>query len=317
MITAALNRSLPFSRLTTGLATLALVLTLAPLAAQAGISGMNPKDVSWQSLHYQASRGIATLTVDISLRPLSAKQVNASAAAREGLPALKPPAGPVQALQANIRLKHLFGDYRTADRLWFRPGNGAVVEREKVRSGSKQYVKSYRYDAKSTHRLRVRPDDKSERKLKPQQWTDRRHSVYGYRDARKSCKVVSEPGIVFYVVAAHDFSNGKPVQLCVFSDSALFHMTIQPIGTERIDVNYALTSKGKTSQIKGQVDALALRVTARKLPGFSDNADFEVLDFKGDQTLYIDPARRIPLRISGSIQGMGNGDVDITAVTLR
>jgi len=299
------------------LTTVAALLSLLPLTALAGISGMNAGSVPWQALHYEASRGIATLTVDIELKGVPRTELTAHSAAHEGLPALRVPTGAVEQLLANIHLKHLFGDYRTIDRLWFLPGNAAVVEREKVRSGSKQYVKSYRYQANATHRLRIRPDKKAERKLPPAQWTDRHHSSYGYRNARQYCKVVSEPGTLFYIAAAHDFSDGKATQLCVFSDSALFHMTIQPSGTQAIEVNYALTKNGKTSQIKRNVNALRLHITAKRLPGFADNADFEVLDFKGDQTLFIDPQQRIPLRISGSIQGMGKGDVNISAVTLR
>ena len=303
--------------LTSTLGSLAALLAMIPLTALAGISGMSAKQVPWQSLHYEAARGIATLTVDITLKALPRDELNANTAAREGLPALHPPAGAVEQLQANIHLKHLFGDYSTADRLWFLPGNGAVIEREKVRSGSKHYIKSYRYQPNATHRLRIRPKNKAQRKQPPAQWSDRRHSTYGYRDARKFCKVVSEPGTLFYVAAAHDFSDGKPAQLCVFSDSALFHMTIQPQGQQTIEVNYALTQQGKTRQIKASVNALRLHISARRLPGFADNADFEVLDFKGDQTLFIDPQERIPLRISGSIQSMGKGDVNISAVTLR
>ena len=299
--------------------TLALTLcaALAPSLANAGITGMNPADAKWQSLHYTASRGIATLTVDISLNELKRDTLIANTAAREGLPALAVPSGPVWALQANIHLKHLFGDYSTDDRLWIQPADAAVVEREKVRSGSKQYTKSYRYDGQATHRLRIRPDGKSQRKKPAAQWSDRDHSVYHYGNARKSCKIVSEPGALFYVAAAHDFSDGKAVQLCVFSDSALFHMNIKPVGRQTIEVNYALTKGGKTRQIKGHANALRLSVSPQKLPGFASNADFEVLDFKGEQTLFIDPELRIPLRISGSLQGMGKGDVDLSAVTLR
>lgn len=296
---------------------LTLAAALAPTLAQAGISGMKPADVKWKSLHYAASRGIATLSVDISLNELNRKALIANTAAREGLPSLAVPSGPVWALQANIHLKHLFGDYSTDDRLWFQPGDAAVVEREKLRSGSKQYIKSYRYDGQATHRLRIRPDGKGQRKAPAAQWTDRDHSIYPYGNARKSCKVVSEPGALFYVAAAHDFSDGKTVQLCVFSDSALFHMNIKPAGQQALAVNYALTQGGKTRQVTGNVNALRLSVSAKKLPGFSNNADFEVLDFKGNQTLFIDPKLRIPLRISGSLQGMGKGDVDLSEVTLR
>ena len=299
---------------------LALGLTLALLAAipaHAGITGMNPADAKWQSLHYTASRGIASLTVDINLSEVKRSTLIANTTAREGLPALAVPSGPVWALQSNIHLKHLFGDYSTDDRLWFQPADAAVVEREKIRSGSKQYIKSYRYDGQATHRLRIRPDGKNQRKKPAAQWSDRDHSVYPYGNARKSCKVVSEPGALFYVAAAHDFSDGKAIQLCVFSDSALFHMNIKPVGRQTIEVNYALTRSGKTRQVKGHANALRLNISAQRLPGFSNNADFEVLDFKGDQTLFIDPKLRIPLRISGSLQGMGKGDVDLSAVTLR
>ena len=296
---------------------LTISAVLLPPLANAGITGMTPANVKWKSLHYTASRGIATLTVDITLNELTHNALIANTTAREGLPALAVPTGPVWALQSSIHLQHLFGDYSTNDRLWFQPGNAAVVEREKHRKGSKQYIKSYRYDGQATHRLRIRPDGKHQRKKPTTQWSDRDHSIYPYGNARKSCKVVSEPGALFYIAAAHDFSDGKAVQLCVFSDSALFHMNIKPVGRQTIKVNYALTQGSRTRQITGNANALRLSIKAKRLPGFANNADFEVLDFKGDQTLFIDPELRIPLRISGSLQGMGRGDVNLSAATLR
>ena len=70
LITPALTRCL------TPLAMLLLTTVFPPTAAQAGISGMNPKDVPWQSVHYDASRGIANLTVDITETEESGSPLN-------------------------------------------------------------------------------------------------------------------------------------------------------------------------------------------------------------------------------------------------
>jgi len=301
-----------------GLLILLTAFVLPP--AQAGISGLKGSDVPWTQIHYEASRGIATLNVDLDLQPLSRTTLTRNLPAHEGLPALPLPANSVEIyeLRAKIHLKHLFGDYATDDKLWFRTDDLGAIQREKTRSGNKEYVKTFRYQSTGTHRLRIRPDGRSERKKPSSAWTDRSHSFYNYSQALKYCKVVSEPGLLFFVATANDFSDNQPVQVCVFSDDSLFRMTIEPVGRETIEVDYSLKKKnGKQEQIKGKVKALHLHITAKRLPGGSKKADFEILDFKGSQELYIDPKRRIPLRISGSLPGMGKGDVDISSVTLR
>jgi hypothetical protein len=309
----------------TGLSTLLLALVLPGAlpgslpGAEAGISGLHGADVPWKHLHYEASRGIATLNIDLDLQPLSRTTLTRDLPAHEGLPSLPLPAKSVEVyeLRAKIHLKHLFGDYATDDKLWFRSDDLGAIQREKTRSGNKEYVKTYRYQPTGTHRLRIRPEGRSERKKPSSAWTDRNHSFYNYSQALKYCKIVSEPGLLFFVAAAHDFSDNQPVQVCVFSDDSLFRMTIEPVGDQTIDVDYKLKKNGKQERIKGKAKAMHLHITAKKLPGGSKKADFEILDFKGSQELYIDPKRRIPLRISGSLPGMGKGNVDISSVTLR
>jgi len=300
-----------------GLTTLLLAFVLPP--ANAGISGLKGSDVPWKHLHYEASRGIATLNVDLDLKPLSRATLKKATPAREGLPDLPLPATSIELyeLRAVIHLKHLFGDYATDDKLWFRTDDLGAIQRQKTRSGNKEYVKTFRYQATGTHRLRIRPDGRSQRKKPSSAWTDRNHSFYNYTQALKYCKVVSEPGLLFFVAAAHDFSDNQPIQVCVFSDDSLFRMTIEPVGTQTIDVDYTVKKNGQQERIKGKTQALRLHISAERLPGGSKKADFEILDFKGSQELYIDPKRRIPLRISGSLPGMGKGDVDIASVTMR
>ena len=296
---------------------LAGLLMIAATPALAGISGLSADNVPWQALHYQAARGIATLNVDIRLNPVAPDHVQAAGAAANGLPALPAPYGPMVELRAVIDLATLFGNYRTDDRIWLRPGNIAAVEREKVRSGTKQYIKRFRYDANNAWRVRIRPDGKSQRKSPPEHWSDRETDRYQYRQAAAACPVVAEPGALFYLAGAHDFSDGNAIDLCVFSDSALFRMRVEPMGRETIDVDYTLTRKGKTERIRGSTQALRLQITAKPLPGAARNADFEILDFKGSQELLMDTKLRIPLRIQGSLPGMGRGDVDNSAGTRR
>ena len=290
---------------------------LAAPAAEAGISGLKGANVPWSHLHFGASRGIATLNVDLDLQALPPATLKKASAPNEGLPALPLPGGEVYELRARIHLKHLFGDYVTDDQVWFKSDNLEAVQRSKTRAGSKEYVKTYRYQANGTHRLRIRPEGKKERKKPTADWSDRNHSFYDYTSAREYCKVVSEPGLLFFVVAAHSFADNQPVQLCVFSDDSLFRMTIEPIGREKIPVDYFLTQNGKQRRVKEDILALQLRITPKKLPGGSSKADFEILDFKGSQDLFVDLKRRIPVRISGSLPGMGKGDVNVNAVTLR
>lgn len=302
----------PFARVAAMVA-----LALSGLAAEAGISGLSGDDVRWSHLHYGASRGIATLNVDLDLAAVPAGQLDQAKAAADGLPGLVVPHGQVLELRARIHLKHLFGDYITDDRVWFNGHDAGAVQRRKERTGNKEYVKTYRYQPTGTHRKRVRPADKAQRKKPAADWTDRSLDTYNYGAARQQCKVVSEPGLLFFVASAHDFSDNRPVQLCVFSDDSLFHMTIEPVGRETIPVDYSLTKNGKRTRVKEDLLALRLRVTPTLLPGGSDKADFEILDFKGSQDLFVDPARRLPVRISGSLPGMGRGDVNVDAVTLR
>ncbi|MCU7959804.1 MAG: DUF3108 domain-containing protein [gamma proteobacterium symbiont of Bathyaustriella thionipta] len=278
---------------------------------------MNPDVIVWKSLHFEAVQGMAHLAVDINLSTVSHQRLQAGSAAGEGLPALAFPANQVWQLLAGIRLEHILGNYNTQDHFWFLPANAAVIEREKIRSGGKQYVKRYRYQPNATHRLRIRPDNKKEYKRSATEWSDRKHTVYSYQGKAESCGMVSEPAMLFYVASAHDFSDGQPMRLCVFSDSALFTMIIQPDGFEKIDVDYTLRQKDTSHRVQGSIHALRLRVSAKRLAGFSDDAEFEVLDFKGNQTLFVDPQQRIPLRIYGSVQGMGEGSADIRQLTLR
>lgn len=297
-----------------GAAMLAATL-LSPLSACAAPSALSRPRLVWSQLHFEASRALATLTLDIDLNTVAPAAV-AAAAQHRSLPAFSEPDAAVTQLHARFAIDSLLRDYRVEERLWFADDDQRVLSREKRLVGDDGFVKQFRYTADAAHRLHLwrREGDAAD---PVDAWTGHRLKRYPYGQARADCDTVSEPAVLFYLLAQHDFGDGRAVERCVFSDSALFRMRIEPVGEATVDAALWLGANNSGVRVEQPRRALRLRVSATPLPGAADDAEFEVFDFKGRLDLLVDRQWRLPLRLEGDLPGVGRGAVELTSARIH
>lgn len=293
-----------------------LVAVLLPASSYAGSDSLPQSQLAWSELHFEASRALATLTVDIELAAAAPESVNA-AAIHGVLPEIAVADGAVTQLHARFAVDSLFRDYRVEERVWFAADDQRALLREKRLQGDDGFVKQFRYSADAAHRLHLwrRGEDASE---PPHTWSGRRLQRYPYGLAQGDCDAVSEPAVLFYLLARHDFSDGRAVERCVFSDSAVFRMRIEPVGGESVDAALWLRApNGVSEHVKQSRPAQRLRVSATPLSAAADSAEFEILDFKGRLDVLLDRQWRLPLRLEGDLPGVGRDVVELSSARMN
>ena len=121
--------------------------------------------------------------------------------------------------------------------------------------------------------------------------------------------------MLFYLASAGDLAAGRPVEVCVFTRKALSRVELRVEATAELAVDYSERSPRGARRRRGDIEALKLSIKARPVAADSGE-EFELLGLKGDVELYLDPATRIPVQVSGRLPGLGRVHVKLTEVEL-
>ena len=281
---------------------------------------LEPQRVPWSQLSFQAKNFWVGVSTDIQLRSLAVSELDAVLlASPQGMP-VKPQTYQASELTINTIIDPRFrSPVKIYNRIWFDPTDASALGRIRLRRGEDDFKKIYRFTEQGVFRHRIEPKDKGEAGLEPDKWTDTKDTFYPYDINRLKCSGVSERSVLIYILSAAAISkNNQPLTVCVFGKRQLHRVQLKKEGTLPIQVNYIEKIRQVETRKEGTVRALRFAITVEPIePHLEDVENFSVLGLHQDIALYIDPASRLLLRVSGIITGVGKVDLTLHEAQLK
>lgn len=288
-----------------------IVVLLLALTGAAAADRLDPARVRWTQLEYRASKFLITLGTQITLttlRPAEAKP--ALLEPGQGIALL--PAGP-QVYRIDLATD-IFGQ-NTSVQLWLDP-NAAALQRTVLNTGRKHRYRNFRFTQSGTYSLKRYPKP-GEEGSSWQNWSDVTEDFYPHGEAARGL-VITETGALLYIMSASRLEKpGDRLTFHVFSSDALAVVQAQVRGYSRLMANYEVVSPEGSRRSDGLIDALhiALHVSPLDPARSMEAPDFMAL--KGDLDLYLDPANRLVVQLSGKAEVVGSLDIKLRKVVLR
>lgn len=295
---------------------MAAVLLLSALASHAG-PGRVPEP-AWVSLKYQASSLVGSVATMLELSGAARQDMQAPLYAALENREFQSTSGRLSLLSINTHIVSLLQKSVADAKIWFNPGNLAVLQRDRLRHGKNGSQKTYRFAGDGAFRLRREPADSTEAGKSPENWTRIKESFYPYDLNATGCKVVSEPVLLFYLVSSLETGADKGSrEACVFFDDALYRVWLEPRGGASLNVNYVVNSGGESRKVSGRKWTLKVALRVEPITRGADRADFELLELRGDIAFFIDTVRKLPVRITGQRAGFGQLKIELVEALLR
>jgi len=286
-----------------------------------GDSAMAVNKVAWTDLIFTGSKFPAAITVRMQLEPIHDATANAPSPEREGWGACSRVIGDDR-MQLTIKATSqvLGAENRYEERVWFTAQDGLPYERDRLNQGDTVWLKSYCWEDQGVRRRKVEPGDPAEEQQPRNLWSQRTESLYRYPDGDAGCNVVSDPALIVYKVSSLAPVNGHgPLELCVFGKKQLHRLLIKQEEASSLQVAYTVRSATREKTVvKGRILPLVYTVTAENI-AVADQAPeaFSLFGLEKDIRIYLDPAKGIPVRISGTADNIGALDFQVQQATVN
>lgn len=297
---------------------LLLLLTTAPVSQ----AGEEPADEFTAAASDTARPGWTRLVYtgdDLPGKPSTTLELTESSMDALAIPGARVPDNTITPFTArNVRLLTVAGQGQaphTGLRIWFDGETGTVLQRDRLKSGPDGSRKIHRYGPEGAVRVRLEPADSAQEQATPATWTQRKDKVYRYDLDAAGCNRVTVPALLLYAVATRAPAAGD-TYLCVFQDDTLYRVWLRPQGTERIPVDYTASSSAGNRRVSGDQVVEKIELHIEPVSGAADTAGFELLELRGEIVIYVDPATRLPIVISGSRSLYRNINIRLSAATV-
>jgi len=280
---------------------------------------LDPSRVEWTHLSFHAKNFWVKVSTDVQLTSLPANAVEALLLVPSmGVP-VKPAEPNVRQMAISTTINPVFRPPVTINyQVWFNPENAAVLGRTRLRRGEEDLIKIYRFTEQGVFRQRKEPKDSKEVSLEPEKWTNVQDSFYPYNLADLGCPFVSGRLLLIYIISATDPAKSAESQsICVFGKEQLHRVRFHNEGLQSVEFNHVVKDRLTEVRKKGMVKAFKIAVVTQ--PMEPDREDPEVFSFLGlqkDIVIYVDPASRLPIQVSGTIPMVGNVSLKLREVRL-
>ncbi len=201
------------------------------------------------------------------------------------------------------------------EKIWFKERAVRPYKRIRSSKGNAPWVKSYCWEDKGVRRQKNQPANSRENKIPPAKWTKRTVSFYEYPDEVAGCDTISDPSLIFYILSTHETGRQqKPFEICIFGKKQLHRLSIRQEDSSPLQVSYKTRSLSQEATVKDQITPFVFSITPDTLA--PDNREPEIFSFLGlhkDIRIYMDPEKRLPVRISGTNNSIGDLVLDLRA----
>jgi hypothetical protein len=292
-------------------------LFLEPAWAQ---DRLQPERLAWEALRFRAKSLVVELTADMRLQSLPADQAQAALLeSPQGVPIAA--SGP-QTLHLGLQMMIDFAfrdPVNITNALWVNPDDAAALGRYRLRRGEGEFQKTYRFTETGVFRSNREPRTKTEALGNPDTWPVFPDNFYPHDRAALGCDAVTDRLALIYIVsAAARLQRGQPLSLCVFGKRQLHRVQLKPREVQILKVDFIEKKRQAETRLKGDFKALEIVLKASPLASeLEEMENFSFLGLHKNIVIFIDPATRLPLQVTGEISKLGQATLKLLEVQLR
>lgn len=268
---------------------------------------VDKNNVHWNKLLFKGKEFFAKLTAEVKLiSPLKSKLRKDLISSPQGVP-ISNSESEVLIIDTKISVKSVFAKVKLQNIAWFDPLTLSTMQYVRQRFGLKDAKKIYRFTDRGVFRLTKQPINENEITQLPEKWSDHKERFYTYDSKKKSCKDITAPIPVIYLVSAlrnSDFK--KQVTICVFNKKEIVYLDIRREPAESVQLNYTEIKGDKVIQKNTLIQADVLSLKAKS--SFSDQTamnNFTLVGLQGNIKIYINPETQVPVQLQGNYQDLG------------
>jgi hypothetical protein len=291
-----------------------LVLSRTPVvwADDAPSRGLDRQRVAWGELRYTARKLGISATIEVRLDDTSVVLPDTGVARRQGTASASAENGEIL-LQST---SHLPGrTFRARERV--DPVLARAREIVDTETGAKNHRKTYILRDRGFLLELLEPADGSENLLAPERWTRQTRSFASYPKVLPTDAVITGPaGLLYAASAAGLNSPGDSLTIFVLVQTQVERVTVRVEGVETVETDFLESSGGVLRSVREQLSAV--RLVARSQPvDPTSSSVFRMFGLEGDIEILWDPARRLPVEITGHVKLLGHVEVRLASATLR
>jgi len=206
-----------------------------------------------------------------------------------------------------------FSQSQYEEKIWFDKTAARPDSRVRINSGDAPWIKSYCWEKKGVHRQKFQPGNTSEIKEPPVKWTKNTAEFYMYPEKVTECRAISDPSLVFFLLTnIKPDSQLNPHEICVFGKKQLHQLKIKEEKYSPLKVSYKERSLSQDNIVEEQIFPVAFSVNTENIaPESTEPETFSFLGLQKDIRIYVDPKKRLPVRITGTNNIIGRLVLDL------
>ncbi len=289
-------------------APLAALLALALLAAPA-TAGDGGK-IGWSELDYRASKLGFSLEARVEIHELSQAELSRALVdpgPGEWLPA--PAAGGWR-----IRLESS-GLGRRSDLDLLLDADGGSLQRTQVETGRRpkdHRDRTQRFSRRAVHVGTTRPGDDELGKT-PADWSERSEWLFEIPEGLPADAVLGQSTGLFYTLAVADLTRpGDRTVAYVLGKGRVTEVELTVEAWELVQVDFVEVDAAGAARRRDQgLPTIRVRLGGRELGEDAGRSDFRFLGLGGDVHVFLDPATRAPVLITGDVGWLGRAQVKL------
>jgi hypothetical protein len=280
----------------------------------------DPGRVTWTYLSFQAKNFWVEVSTHMQFTSLPAANVEALLLPSPRGAPIRPTAPQASQMTINTIIDPKFrSPVSIYNRIWFDPTNASALGRIRLRRGEDDFKKTYRFTNQGVFRHQLEPKDKKEAAFDPDKWSKIKDSFYPYDLSRLGCHGATERSLLVYILSAADFTNiSNSFALCAFGKRQLHRVKLQPEGRYPLNVKFIERTPQSTILKEQRINALKIAISAEPLESnLNEVENFSFLGLHPAIAIYIDPATRYLLQVSGDIPTVGTVHLKLNEVQTK
>ena len=149
----------------------------------------------------------------------------------------------------------------------------------------------------------------------PARWTKHTEAFYTYPRQAEGCETISEPSLLIVQLSAIELDRqSDSYELCVFGKKQLHRLIIKKEKPSPLEVFYRERSSYLETVVEEKIFPVVFSVSAENIvPDKKKPEVFSFLGLQEDIRIYIDPEKRLPVRIDGTNSSIGHLVLDLRA----
>lgn len=267
----------------------------------------------WMRVELRARKMAITARTTLSLQRLDADAVGPILARAPELDGVAPESAEILRIDAESAALGT----RSMLSLWFDPGSGQALQRERVDTVRDGRYKLLRYIQGGVYEWQRRGDP-TNRDADPSTWRLKRERLVRFSGSQSDPRAVTDTLALFYLAGElRKRPSGESLRCRVYSDGGLYTVSLVSGGTEPVSVSYEWRRGGQRGSESGRPELLRVGIEAELIEADEPDAAFDLLGLEGDIRLHIDPVSGAPLQLSGRDARLGKLKIFATALELR